>query len=116
MHYRKFYEKCTGKEVPKDFEVHHIDHDRSNNSIDNLVAIPKKLHHDYHKSYSQYKLAFSDFNPDNYKPEASGGQYLSFIADILADHSSVNLSICCWINFRVYLTSSGYPVIDNYKY
>ena len=30
------------------FEVHHINHDRSDNSINNLLLIPKKLHRRYH--------------------------------------------------------------------
>lgn len=48
MDYRYFYEKETCKELPKDFDVHHIDENRDNNNIDNLVAIPKWLHQKYH--------------------------------------------------------------------
>ena len=29
--------------------MHHIDLDRKNNDIENLVAIPKELHQEYHK-------------------------------------------------------------------
>lgn len=50
FNYRKFYEKQTGKKIPKDFDVHHIDFNRENNDIMNLVAIPKELHRNYHKS------------------------------------------------------------------
>jgi len=50
FNYRKFYEQKTGKKIPKDFDIHHIDFNRENNDIMNLVAIPKKLHHNYHKS------------------------------------------------------------------
>lgn len=46
---RKYYEEITGRQIPKGFEVHHIDFDRSNNDINNLVALPKGLHRDYHK-------------------------------------------------------------------
>ena len=48
FNYRKFYEKETGKKIPKDFDVHHIDFNRENNDIMNLVAMPKKLHQRYH--------------------------------------------------------------------
>ena len=50
FNYRKFYEKQTNKKVPKDFDVHHIDLNRENNDIVNLVAIPKELHQKYHTS------------------------------------------------------------------
>lgn len=30
------------------FVVHHIDHNRENNSLENLVLIPKKMHAKYH--------------------------------------------------------------------
>jgi hypothetical protein len=48
FNYRKFYEEKTGKKIPKDFDVHHIDLNRENNEIENLVAIPKHLHKKYH--------------------------------------------------------------------
>lgn len=33
------------------YEIHHIDKNRSNNDIDNLVLLPKKLHHQFHFFY-----------------------------------------------------------------
>ena len=43
--YRKFYAEYYGiKWDPKKFQVHHIDGDRSNNSIENLVLLPTELH------------------------------------------------------------------------
>lgn len=38
--YRKYYERCMGEPIPPSFEVHHLDLDRSNNHIENLIAIP----------------------------------------------------------------------------
>lgn len=48
MSYLKKYVKLTGVEIPKGYEVHHLDHDRNNNDIENLVAIPFHLHNEYH--------------------------------------------------------------------
>ena len=48
FNYRKFYEKQTNKKIPKDFDIHHIDFNRENNDIANLVAIPRQLHKKYH--------------------------------------------------------------------
>ena len=49
MNYRTFYEKETSLSLPPDFDVHHIDLNRENNQIKNLVAIPKPLHCEYHR-------------------------------------------------------------------
>lgn len=48
FNYRKFYEDQTCVCLPKSFDVHHIDGDRMNNDIHNLVALPRLLHRKYH--------------------------------------------------------------------
>jgi len=44
MNYRKFYIEETGKNIPDNYEVHHIDADRKNNKIKNLIALPRNFH------------------------------------------------------------------------
>lgn len=46
--YRREYEKHLGFILPKEMHVHHLDHNRENNGIQNLVAIPSELHGRYH--------------------------------------------------------------------
>ena len=47
--YKKIYEKTLGVSVNSKFwDIHHKDENRKNNSIDNLLALPKKIHHRYH--------------------------------------------------------------------
>lgn len=47
--YRKFYKDYYGIEFDgRKFEVHHIDLDRENNDIKNLILLPKNLHKKYH--------------------------------------------------------------------
>jgi hypothetical protein len=58
---REFYEEQTGEPIPQGFHVHHLDFDRSNNDIDNLVAIPAKLHGQYHAVLNY----FDDCPPGN---------------------------------------------------
>jgi len=60
MNYRKYYEEYFNVKLPKDFDVHHIDSDRSNNHIENLVAIPKALHTRYHQSVNQFHFNISE--------------------------------------------------------
>ena len=52
MDYRKYYQELTNKKIPKGYEIHHIDLNRDNNNINNLVMLPKKLHQEYHRTLS----------------------------------------------------------------
>lgn len=53
--YRKLYENKLHIKIPKTYEIHHIDFDRKNNNIMNLVALPKKLHNKYHTLLRRYE-------------------------------------------------------------
>ena len=49
MNYRKFYQEQVGRKYDSsEFDIHHINGNRNDNDILNLVALPKKLHHQYH--------------------------------------------------------------------
>ncbi len=52
MAYKKKYESVYGK-IPKGYEIHHIDHNRKNNDLSNLIDIPKDLHRKYHKLFQK---------------------------------------------------------------
>jgi hypothetical protein len=49
MNYRKLYKKLVG-DIPKNWEIHHIDFNHENNSIDNLIAVPSIVHMVIHQS------------------------------------------------------------------
>lgn len=53
MNYRKYYSEITGIDL-KGFEIHHIDGDRTNNNLRNLVHLSIKEHRGYHKSFEKY--------------------------------------------------------------
>lgn len=63
--YRKFYETVTGLEIPDNHEIHHLDFNRKNNSIDNLVALPKELHRKYHNTLASAKINFAHLTEHN---------------------------------------------------
>lgn len=48
MNYRNLYEKHYNLKIPKNWEIHHIDSNRNNNDINNLIMMPKKLHRALH--------------------------------------------------------------------
>lgn len=45
--HRELYEMNIGK-IPKGYHVHHIDKNPTNNSLDNLIAIPEEFHNQLH--------------------------------------------------------------------
>lgn len=48
MNYRKLYAKHYGIKIPPEYDIHHIDFNRENNDIKNLILLPKSLHHKLH--------------------------------------------------------------------
>lgn len=51
MNYRRLYERHYGIKIPPEYDVHHIDFNRANNSIENLLLIPKELHQRLHHCF-----------------------------------------------------------------
>lgn len=55
--YKKVYENAFGiKWDRRLYEVHHLDHNRENNNIENLLLIPKQLHRQLHLAEAQYAM------------------------------------------------------------
>lgn len=46
--YNKFYKKYYNIEFDSEYVIHHIDENRENNDISNLILIPRNLHIEYH--------------------------------------------------------------------
>lgn len=86
MNYRKFYKETTGVEIPKGFDVHHIDGNRSNNDIMNLVAIPRNVHRSYHfhEIFLKEELCFTvNCNPASYNYHMNGLTRLSKSTEVI---------------------------------
>ena len=49
---RRIYVKTFG-EIPKGYEIHHLDGNRYNNAINNLCALPKEFHRKLHGNISK---------------------------------------------------------------
>nr|DAH58037.1 MAG TPA: HNH endonuclease [Caudoviricetes sp.] len=61
--YREYYKKYFGIDFGNEFEIHHIDGNRDNNNIDNLILIPDKTHSDFHQT-SRFFSEFTKISPD----------------------------------------------------
>lgn len=49
VNYRKIYKDHYNIDFNSDYVIHHIDFDRNNNDISNLLLLPKTLHMRYHE-------------------------------------------------------------------
>lgn len=62
--YREKYKRHYGIEFGREYAVHHIDGNRKNNKIENLILLPLALHSKYHhyttmtKIYAESGLSF----------------------------------------------------------
>ena len=64
--HRLIYEDCFGS-IPKGFQVHHNDGDKTNNNPDNLMILSKSNHHHLHTAGTKHPRW------DNGKIDAYGG-------------------------------------------
>ena len=49
INYRKLYSNKVC-EIPKNWDIHHIDFNHDNNNLNNLIAVPKKVHTVIHQT------------------------------------------------------------------
>jgi len=49
---RQTYKNHCG-EIPKSYDIHHVNMDRSNNNIANLIALPRKIHYRVHSKIAR---------------------------------------------------------------
>ena len=72
VNYRKIYcEHLHMDEIPDGMVIHHIDGNRKNNQIFNLVMIPAKLHVKYHALLNECKNLFGTLGVPDGKLEYS---------------------------------------------
>jgi hypothetical protein len=117
--YKIKYCKITGISVPRDFEVHHIDLDRSNNHISNLVALPIDIHRKYHAERVKIVMISQFERENNLIINVDLKEYGSSnaeIADIINEFSDIQNKASFWVGYRNALlgVNSGWPVY-NYK-
>lgn len=59
--YKRFY----GIDFGDEYDIHHIDLDKSNNDIENLLLLPKELHKEYHRALKQLAEWGIDYTETN---------------------------------------------------
>ena len=54
--YKKLYAQTYGITWDADMEIHHIDRNRQNNDISNLILLPACLHHELHNCLNKAEI------------------------------------------------------------
>ena len=111
--YRKKFKRYYGIDFSSEYAVHHIDFDRSNNDISNLMILPKGLHSRYHFCISAMRSMNDGKGPKftvdaRIQPVNRQGWYLS----TLENFAEVMMECSIWGDYKLYL--DGYlPNIHN---
>lgn len=113
MDYRKYYrETLKIEEDISSFDIHHIDFNRENNTLYNLVLLPRKLHHSYHFRLSGVQNIEIVLEPKSVID--CGGGLNDFTMNNLYSFISVWREVCKWVDYRNYLLGH-IPNIHNIK-
>lgn len=97
MNYRKLYESHYGISIPSDFHIHHMDRNRKNNAISNLLLLPGDIHSKLHFSGMVIEQALmSGKGPFSIK----NGPHLRYISSFIELYASIIQSICFWVSAK----------------
>lgn len=101
MDYVKFYKQELGISFSgKKYDIHHIDQNRDNNSLDNLLLLPKRLHHQYHYGLGRDKSSLFDWDPVSAIHGNRSNYYILFELDKLLE---IYNECCIWADYKEYL-------------
>lgn len=86
MNFRKLYEETHHRKIKKNYVVHHLNHDHNDNRIENLIAIKKITHDEYHQNYDEIKKVKSrPFSPASARHDYDLLFDLQFHSEILRE-------------------------------
>ena len=103
INYIKFYKKTTNKDFDsKKYSIHHIDGNRQNNDISNLVMLPKALHCKYH-FYSRDLVNPIKFTVKILSVLDGGQGYDDYAMNALENFIQCRKECCKWCDYREYL-------------
>ena len=112
--YRTAFKKYYGIDIPNGYEIHHIDLDRNNNDINNLLLLPVKLHHEYHFYLSATRAETDNGLLRYFNAKICGGQVNTNDYEIMMIEGLIRVLDKCkpWYDYKLYL--DGYlPNIHN---
>lgn len=98
MSYRKKYKDYFNIQFGKDYDVHHIDFNHYNDSIDNLLLLPKDLHQRLHAVKSNYG-AFVD-NQQNVLSDIKTQVTCNILSKAMWEISKIYEELQMWVSMK----------------
>lgn len=96
--YRTKYKRYYDIDFNSDFDIHHIDFNRNNNDISNLILLPKELHSKYHILIN--KLGNSDKNGNLKVNIQLNFCTLNYSAKIMEELGKILQEINTWLLYK----------------
>lgn len=118
--YREKYKQYFGMDFSNNYEVHHIDFNRENNAISNLVLLPRTLHREYHKALRKtpfWSVCHEQLDGDCIFPTKvtdCNNLDLWFDIDRITELYTVLKKCCMWYDYKLYLEGK-IPNVHNIK-
>lgn len=110
--YRLKYKRYYGIDFGREYVVHHIDENRENNNINNLLLLPLNLHSKYHT----YKDMFNSIAKEGLCLDLtySGSNLLAMQLSYLDDFVEIWREVQKWIELK-YLADMGYRTYPMFR-
>ena len=103
MDYRKYYKEYYKIEFDDNYAIHHMDFDRRNNDISDLILLPRKLHAKYHLVLNVLSICpkkpvadgYIDFTLSNSEMTDYNSKMLEKLPDVIKECNK-------WIRYKEY--------------
>lgn len=95
--YRQYYKDYFGIDFGSNLHIHHIDGNRENNHIDNLLLMPKELHSKFHLASYSYEDGYKLFSP---KLEYILPNGLSYSQEMFKIYIDCIIEIQKWVYYK----------------
>lgn len=96
--YREKYKRHYGIDFGKEYHVHHIDGDRSNNDIDNLILLPSELHRMLHHAADELNMSSEFVFP--IRASSVRFKHLFFMLGKIEEYENVFRYVNNWVMFK----------------
>lgn len=96
--YRTKYKRYYGIDFGSEYAVHHIDGNRENNDISNLVLLPSKLHSKYH-----FQKTVIEATPLPTRISGNGLNVQSYYLACLEEFLETIAECNKWYDYKMYL-------------
>lgn len=115
MNYREKFRKHYNINFSNEYDIHHIDLNHNNDDIDNLMILPKKLHHQYHFYINNFEKNTDNKSILNLNCKING-TFSPLYKETLNCYALANVIIECnkWYDYLLYLKHL-IPNIHNIK-